>query len=128
MRKRRSDEDEEEDDEGSQNLRGVVLFGMRELMYCDLPMEQYIKYAGTNPARIPSPLGFPKRAAQIFSGDRECLIASLKRLLETETDSMIDLFAWKWLRDLGEQPSQAQKDEVLAVIMEIGPLSTLEFI
>jgi hypothetical protein len=98
-------------------LKGVG-FQMREVMFGDLPWDEWCRREG--PLEAPWPL-FRAAWTAKKNGDLEGSCACLEQVVSTlgfETRHYVQ--AWHYLRELGRPPSPAEAKDVLGVIIEKG--------
>ena len=94
----------------------------RDLLYADqgmVWMQSMAMGSGAEASQPPWSL-FRKAAEHARAHDRNLAVQELKDILaKSDVETRVRLWAWKSLRDLGEKPDAAVKDQVQGIVIEI---------
>ena len=95
----------------------------RDLLYADqgmVWMQSMTMGGGPQAPGQPDWSLFRKAAEHVRAHDRNLAVQELKDILaKPDVETRVRLWAWKCLRDQGEQPDAAAKDQVQGIVIEI---------
>jgi len=101
---------------------------IRDTLFGDLPLERLVR--SRPEVQLAEPWeSFRSTKTLIDSGDHEAAKQILHKILETpKLESRVCLQAWHILRELGEEPPEGERKDVLGVVVEVGMRQGLDLL